>query len=185
MTFPERVQNLTEPFTGGTSPSLDLITSIARAHSWMLFLVNAVDVVGSSLLMMVSRFSRRFNSVSSSLVICSAFVLASLTLLVYVFSFSNSCMEREMTPKMVPATSAMMGVRKVRRWDEAIARNWQDGYFCLEAQHGYAAYRRWPLIGHNSAGIGSALDILSLVCFQPDLATCTLGNYEPSQHSQH
>ena len=87
MTFLEHVQNLTEPFTGGTSPSLDLITSIARAHSWILFLVNAVDVVGSSLLVMVSRFSRRFTSVSSSPVICSAFVLASLTLLVYVFNF--------------------------------------------------------------------------------------------------
>ena len=122
MTFLERVQNLTEPFTGGTFPSLDLITSIARTHSWMLFLVNAVDVLGSSLLMMVSRFSRRFTSVSSSPVICSAFVLASLTLLVYVFNLSNSWMEREMTPKMVPATSAMRGVRKVRRWDEATTR---------------------------------------------------------------
>jgi Na+-transporting methylmalonyl-CoA/oxaloacetate decarboxylase gamma subunit len=60
--------------------------------------------------------------VSSSPVICSAFVLASLTLLVYVFNFSDSYIEREMTPKMVPATSAMTGVRKVRRWDEATTR---------------------------------------------------------------
>jgi len=172
ITFRDWVENLLELVEGASLPILVLIDSMESAHCCMIALTNATGVVGSILLVAVSRYSRRSTSVSSSRVIWSAFFFASLIPFVYSDSLSFNCRDRDMTPTMVPATSAMAGVRR---------SGWKVGWrkrlegvnmmsACKKAQHScapaaYGSHSSESVVRGSPAA--QPCDVVNLVGIQP------------------